>query len=293
MVEVAVDGRALELRQQVGHAVERVPDRSLAVFVQAGAVGQVVLRRYGIRVRVRTARISLRVDLEFARAVNDLVYAQAVAATDAGDDVPLSPERIGAVVPEFVCDVVRCTFRQTIPKIRVGPARVVLGVDGVALVMAREYADVGPPVIEAVSPFERYCLVVARQVIEVVVARPDGKTLEVVFQHRVDDARDRIRAVDRRCAVAQNLDAFHAEDGDVVRVHRVHRDEAAADFLGLVGGHVDEAPPVQQHERVARTHVAHVDGANVAARRVDAAGGVRFGKRILADLRDGIEKLIT
>ena len=126
MVEIGVDGRALQLRQQVTIVIEVVANRALAVLVQAGALAEVENGCARARLRVVAACVTDRIDLEFTGAVDQFVLTQAVAAADAGHDVELPVKRVRAVVPEDRAGGIRRAGVETITEIRVGPARVVL-----------------------------------------------------------------------------------------------------------------------------------------------------------------------
>ena len=159
----------------------------------------------------------------------------------------------------------------------------------VASVMGGENPDVRRSAVEAVTPFNRQRFIIAWNVVIVVVAQPDSKAFEVVLEHRVDHACDRIGAIDGRRAVAQHLDTFHAMDGDMRRVHGIDGHETAADLFSLVGRHVDEPAAVQQHQCIAGAEIAHIDGADVTTSRVDAACRVHFAEKVLAHLGYGGE----
>ena len=137
-------------------------------------------------------------------------------------------------------------------------------------------------------------MIVARYVRIVIVARPNIEALEVRLEHGIDHARDRVGTVDGRGAVAQYLYALDAVDWHRVRVDRIDRHESTADFLGLVTRGIDHAPPIQQYERVARSHVAQVESTDIAAHRVHAAR-VHFGviEEVLSHFRHLFEQLVA
>jgi hypothetical protein len=106
---------------------------------------------------------------------------------------------------------------------------------------------------------------------------------------RVDDAGDRVGAVDGGGAVAQHFDAPYAGGGDRVCVdggdgHQV---------LDLDRGVQHHAPAIEQHQRVAGADAAQVYGRSVAARVIDAAGEARFVERHITSLRDGAEEFVA
>jgi hypothetical protein len=90
----------------------------------------------------------------------------------------------------------------------------------------------------------------------------DG-TVEAALEHDVDDAGDGVRAVGRRSAVDENIDAFERERGNDRRI-----DRAAAEGLG------HEAQAVDHQERANAGVV--VEAADVDARAsVDVGAGIR------------------
>ena len=112
--------------------------------------------------------------------------------------------------------------------------------------------------------------VVVIHVIEEAVLGVHADAFELRVHHEVDDARDGVRAVDRRSAAGQHVDAVDGESGDEVDVGdrraRIARHQAAA---------------VDQHEGAPRAEAAQVDrrGAGGAVRDVRALGseGLRQG----------------
>ena len=119
--------------------------------------------------------------------------------------------------------------------------------------------------------------------VEGAVAEANIEAFEVLLQHIVDNACYCIGTVNRGRTVAQYFDALEPEDRQALCVDRVDRDKAATDGLGLVGGCINEASAVEQHQRVARAEVAEVISTDVAARRVYATADVlRFAEEVLA-----------
>src|SRR5690606_31314838 len=93
------------------------------------------------------------------------------------------------------------------------------------------------------------------------IARADGHAVEVALEHHIDDAADRIGAVDGRRAVGHDLDA----------IHRLDRDRADVDRLVVAA--VRHAPTIEQGQRgvlpyPAQVHCGTAGGVNV----VEAAG---------------------
>ena len=117
-------------------------------------------------------------------------------------------------------------------------------------------------------------------------ARRGGRDAGVLLaQDDVDHARDRVGAVDRGCAVLQDLDAL-----DGVERHLVQVDERP---LAVVGQPVDGEPAaVDQHERVVRAEPAQRHAGGAGAEAVDERVGDRAvvvrGDR-LHDRRDRLQ----
>ena len=117
-------------------------------------------------------------------------------------------------------------------------------------------------------------------------ARREAQAVERLAGDDVDDAADGVRAVDRRRAVVEQLDALDHRGGQRVEVHRARHPGG-----GSAG---DPAPPVHQHQRALRAEIAqrHPGGAGADAvavlRKAGIAGHVEAG----VDRRTGNRQLL-
>src|SRR5690606_10920464 len=111
-------------------------------------------------------------------------------------------------------------------------------------------------------------------------ARGDAAAGGTALQHHVDHARDGVRAVLRRGAVAQDLDPFDGRHRDGVEVHRRGTTALAAIDVEQ-RGHVP-ALAVDQHQHLVRCHAAQLrgtDGAGAVGDRRARAGQRGQGTR--------------
>ncbi len=96
-------------------------------------------------------------------------------------------------------------------------------------------------------------LVVAAAALGGAGAQVDVDAIEFLLQDDIDHPGDGIRAVDRRGAAAEDLDAVDHDRRDVRQVGEVHR--------AAIGGRVvGDAPAVDQHQRVVGAEIAQVEG---------------------------------
>ncbi|KAG0766878.1 hypothetical protein G6F24_003246 [Rhizopus arrhizus] len=93
----------------------------------------------------------------------------------------------------------------------------------------------------------------------------DGKRAvgHALLGDEVDYPADGVGTVQRRGAVAEDLDAVDGGEGNGVEVHR-----------GAVDGVVRQAPAVEQDQRLVRADAAHVGEGRAARGRAHRAGGV-------------------
>ena len=95
----------------------------------------------------------------------------------------------------------------------------------------------------------------------------ETKTVEIGIHDEVDDARDRVRTVHRRCAAGEDFDALQHRSGDNVDVARL-------------GGRLRiarrEAAAVDQGQRALRAEIAKVDFRGARSR---GSEGPSFARR--------------
>ena len=110
------------------------------------------------------------------------------------------------------------------------------------------------------------------------VVAVETDTFEVGVHDEVDDARDRVRTVHRRCAARQDFGAADERRRDDVKVGRLVRAVRIARH---------EAAAVDQNQRALRTEVAKVDfrGTRCAVRNARRLGGTD-GRQLVEDVFD-------
>ena len=205
--------------------------RQLLVRVQRGAV-VVVVQDAGVlpaldRIRIQAAARVVRIRRVLVGGTGE-VGGRGVAAAGSGPG-PADGGHRGVV-------------RDEAGAIRQREAAALVEVDGAV--------DV-PAVAFQVALAERgldALLVAAAAALRLHELHGDVAALDLALGDEVDDAADRIRPVDRRRAVAQDLDALQRADRDDVQVGVAVGD-------GLVG----EAAAVQQHEGAVHAQAAQVD----------------------------------
>ena len=144
------------------------------------------------------------------------------------------------------------------------------------LVLSR-HDDAGLVVAEA--GHGAVALVVNVALLREAVAAVDGEPFEVVVEQHVDHAADRVRAVDGRSAVLEDLDALDQRGREEVDV----LEQGAA---GSQGGGIRDAPAVEQHQRGQTVNAdfgAAVRGArrNAGVARAKVAAAREGGFRLL------------
>src|SRR5690606_9883332 len=134
-------------------------------------------------------------------------------------------------------------------------------------------------------------LVVLRYAVALVIGadlRGGREAFLILFGDDVDDAGDRVRTVDRRCAVLQDFDSLNDARRDRVEVSRSRHARSRRA--------VHPAKTVDQNKRSSGTEIAKVDfsrpGADAAAvRRVsEIAGRVDLGVEAAAGSRQALQK---
>ena len=113
--------------------------------------------------------------------------------------------------------------------------------------------------------------------------------LVIGLEHIVDDAGDRVRAIERRRAVAQHFDALDIADGNSVGVVAEGRDAGIDDAGDRLRCRVQHgATAVDQQQRIALAQTTQRNGRYVAARGVGVAAAQHlFVEGDAAQLRDG------
>ena len=153
--------------------------------------------------------------------------------------------------------------------------------------------DVAPPAaeIEADQPVDREFAQIGA--FGRAILRVEGGAGEIGLEHIVDHARDGVRPVERRRAVAQHLDALDRADGDGVGVEAEGRDariDHAGDRLRRRVQH--GASAVDQQQCIALAQAAQRHGRYVAARRIARPAAQHLlVERHAAQLRDGSEQV--
>ena len=125
------------------------------------------------------------------------------------------------------------------------------------------------------------------------ILRVEGCPGEVGFEYVVDDARNGIRPIERRRAIAQHLDALDRADGDGVGVKAEGR-HAGIDHPGnrLRCGMQDGAAAIDQQQRIALTQAAQRHGGYVATRGIARSAAQHLLiEGHAAELRDGAEQV--
>ncbi len=111
------------------------------------------------------------------------------------------------------------------------------------------------------------------------------QSLKVLLQDEVDHTGDRVRAVYRRCAASDDLDAFDHEERNLIEVR------SRTLYCGLRRAHT-QPPAVNQDQRPVRTQTAQV-GRGDATSACQAAGTVAevLAEIVVEDLRELIEHI--
>ena len=158
------------------------------------------------------------------------------------------------------------------------------------MVIVEEQRDIAPTVVDVLAAVEREVELPHARAFGGAVLAGDGPAVHVVAQHRVDHARNRVRAIDGGGAVAQDLKTLQTRNRDRVGVVGQHRNQV---FIRLRRRVADDAAAVQQHQRIADAQIAQVDRAGVAARRVGGRRQIAGVEGHVAHLRDGAQQLIA
>ena len=266
--------RAAELVAQRGEEVEALIRRqqiveAIAVVVEAVAGGEAV------EVAARRLR---RVERRPAHAV----VQRAVVQRDVGA-AEVRPENEPPLRREGRAAAILATRAERAGERRLGAIR---GVD-LAFVDVGEARQHAPPARFSAPP-ER--VEPRRRAIAFgeIAARLQGnaQAVESVARDDVDHAADGIRAVDRRGAVVEYLDALDDAGRQRVEIHRARHSGG-----GCAG---DPAPPIDQHQRSLRAEIAQRHPCRASADAVAVLGEAGVARHVEAgiDRRTGNRQLL-
>ena len=261
----------LQRRQQVRHLRQ-------ALAVAVGREHRIVVERADVvRHEIAAAGEAVAERDHLAGAVGHAVGLGRQA--DAVGEERVVDERDAAVVDRLhrlaghIHVLVRAG-RQRLEKARVGRVhRARRPVQAVGLGELARQRDVAAPVGEVGAEQRADALGVGVVLTRAAELHVDVGALVVVLEDDVDRAGDRVRAVDRRTAHRDRLDALDQLGRDVVQVHLAARGYRATERR-RVGG--DEAPAVDERQRALRAQAVQVHEALCdAVGRLHVAGAGR------------------
>ena len=131
----------------------------------------------------------------------------------------------------------------------------------IPVIIIERQQQIAPAAVEIASVGDLDVPVVAAAVLRHAAAGANRQAVVVRAGDGIHDARGRVGAVDRRSAVAQDLDSRHGRGGKLVHVD-CHRGHTA---LGLADRMRRQPAAVEQDERIARPDTAEIDRGVVAA----------------------------